>query len=61
MNIKITNKTSRQTGTRTEIEYSSYIARAISDCRNGVDAMAYWFACEHGQVVTLGQVTAEPA
>jgi len=61
MTIKITNETARRTGTRTEFVRSSYIARSIGECRDGVDAMAFELACEHGQIIRLGQVTAEPA
>lgn len=61
MTIKITNTVARRIGTRTELVYSSYIASAAADCRDGVDAMAYELACEHGQTVRIGQVTAQPA
>ena len=37
-----------------------YVASSPAECRDRIDAMAYELACEHGTVITLGKIIAQP-
>lgn len=39
---------------------TSYIAYSRADCKDDTDRSAYDACCEHGEVITMGMVIAEP-
>jgi len=61
MNVRITNQSSKRTGTRTEMSRASYTARRREDCRDNTDRNVYDLVIMMNDTITMGQTVGTPA